>query len=81
MLRPIVLQKPACLTIMQLAAVLPFPEAHRNSPRGGHEVGQQRVICGVAAGDHERCAAALPVRSQNRFGDRVRASDSYGGSA
>ena len=31
----------------------------------------------VVAGDDERSAAALPLRSQDGFGDRVRSSQSY----
>jgi hypothetical protein len=31
----------------------------------------------MIAGDDERSAAALPLRSQDGFGDRVRSSQSY----
>jgi hypothetical protein len=35
-------------------------------------------VSAVIAGDDERSAAALPLRSQHGFGDRVRSSQSYG---
>jgi hypothetical protein len=39
---------------------------------------RQGSISAVIAGDDERSAAALPLRSQHGFGDRVRSSQSYG---
>ena len=39
---------------------------------------RQGSISSVIAGDDERSAAALPLRSQRGFGDRVRSNQSYG---
>ena len=44
----------------------------------GPYVGHAGSISAVIAGDDERSAAALPLRSQHGFGDRVRSSQSYG---
>jgi len=41
-------------------------------------IGNQGFISPVSAGDDERSAAALPLRSQHGFGDRPRSSESYG---
>ena len=40
-------------------------------------VGIRGSVSAVIAGDDERSAAALPLRSQDGFGDRVRSSQSY----
>jgi hypothetical protein len=38
---------------------------------------QEISVSAVIAGDDERSAAALPLRSQGGFGDRMRSSQSY----
>ena len=40
-------------------------------------IGIRGSVSAVIAGDDERSAAALPLRSQDGFGDRVRSSQSY----
>jgi hypothetical protein len=60
-----------CVGIGGAKAVLPRAGEHEAYAIIG-------IVSVVIAGDDERRAAALPLLSQDGFGDRVRSSQSYG---